>query len=245
MSWCGGGEIRPTPGVECRVPGDPRVDLVSRQLAALARLGPLRHLDLQVVGVDEVLAGHPEPAARHLLDGRPPEVAVGVGEEPVGVLAALAGVGPRAQPVHRDREGLVRLGRDRAVGHGPGGEPLHDRRDRFNFIKSNFSNGPRFRLALVDPLDPEQAAERGQLRRLVVDQGGVLLEDLVAAAPGRVLELEDGLRVEQVRLALAPPLILAAGLQLPVGEAGAAMADGGAARRLLRENIESDAAEPG
>src|SRR5215472_3474138 len=47
---------------------DPRVHLVPGQLPALPRLGSLRHLDLQVVGVDQVLAGYPEPAARHLLD---------------------------------------------------------------------------------------------------------------------------------------------------------------------------------
>ena len=109
-------------------PGDPRVDLVPRQLAALAGLGPLGDLDLQVVGVDQVLAGHAEAARGHLLDGAAPQVAVGVGREAVGVLAALAGVGPPADAVHGDGEGLVRLGRDRAVGHGAGGEALHDRR---------------------------------------------------------------------------------------------------------------------
>src|SRR5713226_3171304 len=36
-------------------PRNPRVHLVTRQLAALARFGPLRHLYLQVVGIDQVL----------------------------------------------------------------------------------------------------------------------------------------------------------------------------------------------
>ena len=52
MSWCGGGEIRPTPGVECRVLGNRRIDLVAGQLTALAGLGALRDLDLQHVRVD-------------------------------------------------------------------------------------------------------------------------------------------------------------------------------------------------
>ena len=54
-----------------RVPGlgDPRVDLVAGQLAALAGLGALGHLDLDVVGVDQVLAGHAEAAGGDLLDG--------------------------------------------------------------------------------------------------------------------------------------------------------------------------------
>ena len=56
--------------------GDPRIDLVAGQLAAFARLGALRHLDLQIVGVDEVLAGDAEPRRRHLLDRAAPRVAV-------------------------------------------------------------------------------------------------------------------------------------------------------------------------
>ena len=47
-----------------RVPSarDPRVHLVSGQLTALSGLGTLRHLDLDVVGVGEVLRGYPKPA---------------------------------------------------------------------------------------------------------------------------------------------------------------------------------------
>src|SRR6202020_2423359 len=87
------------------VPGlrDPRVDLVPGQLAALARLGPLRHLDLQVVGVDQVLAGDPEPAAGYLLDRRPARVPVGVGDEPARVLAAPPPVTPASTPRTRSR----------------------------------------------------------------------------------------------------------------------------------------------
>ena len=44
------------------------VDLVAGQLAALAGLGALRHLDLQLVGVDQVVAGDAEAARRDLLD---------------------------------------------------------------------------------------------------------------------------------------------------------------------------------
>ena len=53
------------------------IDLVAGQLPALAGLGALRHLDLQLVGVDQVLAGHAEAARGHLLDRAAPRVAVG------------------------------------------------------------------------------------------------------------------------------------------------------------------------
>src|SRR3712207_6945807 len=52
--------------------------------------------------------------------------------------------------------------------------------------------------------------------RLLVDAGGVLLEDVVATGPRRVLQPEDRLGVEEVLLAVAAPLVLAAGLELAV-----------------------------
>ena len=54
--------------------------------------------------------------------------------------------------------------------------------------------------------------------RLVVDELRVLLEDVVAPAARRVLQLEDGVGVEEVVLAFAPPLVLAADRQLAVRE---------------------------
>ena len=134
MSWCGGGEISSTPGVEYRVRAIHGQHLLARQLAALAGLGPLGDLDLQVVGVDQVLAGHAEAAGGHLLDGAAAQVAVGVGGEAVGVLAALAGVRAATDPVHGDGQVLVRLGRDGAVGHGAGGEAGHDGLDRLDLL---------------------------------------------------------------------------------------------------------------
>src|SRR6185369_17107616 len=71
---------------------DVLVDLVAGELPALAGLRALRHLDLQLVRVDEIVAGHTESARRHLLDRAPAGVAVRVALVANRVLAALAGV---------------------------------------------------------------------------------------------------------------------------------------------------------
>ena len=55
---------------------NPRIDLVSRKLPALTRLGPLRDLDLEIIGADQVFARDTEPRRRHLLDRASPRVAV-------------------------------------------------------------------------------------------------------------------------------------------------------------------------
>ena len=58
-------------------PGDVVVHLASGQLAAFAGLCALDDLDLQLVGVRQVVHGYAEPAACHLLDGGALGVAVG------------------------------------------------------------------------------------------------------------------------------------------------------------------------
>ena len=94
---------------------------------------------------------------------------------------------------------------DRSVGHRAGREALDDRLDRLDLVDRNRR---RRRLQL------EQAAQRREPLALVVDQPRVLLEDRVLAAARRVLQLEDRLRVEEVVLAVAPPLVLAAPVEL-------------------------------
>ena len=219
-------------------PRDPRVDLVARELAALAGLGALGHLDLDVVGVGEVLRRHAEPPGRHLLDRA---AALGV-VQAVGVLAALAGVGLGAEPVHRDGQRLVRLLADRAVGHRPGREPLDDGLDRLDLVDVDR------RAPVLAVLEPEQPAQRHQPLGLLVDALGVLLEHVVAPGAGRVLEAEHGLGVEQVRLALAAPLVLAADRRARGGRARCRRAGTPSACRRATscgDHVEADAAELG
>ncbi len=91
---------------------------------------------------------------------------------------------------------------------------------RLTISAAGSTSSMRDRRAAV--LEAEQAAQRHEPLGLLVDPAGVLLEDVVLPGAGGVLEAEDRLRVEQVRLALAAPLVLAADLQRAVrgGDAG-------------------------
>ena len=68
-------------------PGDLGAHLVSGELPALAGLGPLRHLDLQLVGVYEVLGGRAEARGGDLPDPGPHAVTVRERDVPFGILA--------------------------------------------------------------------------------------------------------------------------------------------------------------
>ncbi len=92
------------PGLRVAQLRDHLVDLVARQLAAFARLRALRNLDLDDLGIDQVLRRHAEAARGNLLDLRAAFVAVAR-----RVLAAFAGIGPPAHAVHRDGQGFVGL----------------------------------------------------------------------------------------------------------------------------------------
>ena len=85
-------------------PGNVGVDLVAGQLAAFPGLGALGHLNLDVIGVDQVLGGHAKAPGGDLLNGRAKGIAVGQGLEPIRLLAALAGVRLAADPVHGNSE---------------------------------------------------------------------------------------------------------------------------------------------
>ena len=73
--------------------GNPGVDLLSGQVATLARLGALGHLDLNLEGAAQVAARHAKARACHLLDRGVLGVAVGQRGLATRVLAALARVG--------------------------------------------------------------------------------------------------------------------------------------------------------
>ena len=166
---------------------DPRIDLLARQVAALAWLCPLRHLDLDLDGGVEVGTGHTETAGRDLLDSGIP-----LSTEAVRMLTALTGVRLAAETVHRDGHRLVRLLGNRAVGHRTGLEALHDGGYRLDLLD-------RHRLVLRGEL--HETAQRMRTA-LVVDTRGVLLKQLIVAllASNRTLKRDDGLRIIEVIL---------------------------------------------
>ena len=233
MSWCGGGEISPTPGRRQPHAGDVAVDLVTGQLAALAGLRALRHLDLQLVGVREVVDVDAEPARGDLLDRRAARVAVRVRDVARRILAALAGVRAAADPVHRDRERLVRLARERAERHRAGGEALHDLRRGLDLLERD--------PAVLGVAEREQAAQRAAAGVLRVDRARVLLVGLPAAVADRVLEQRDRLGVPLVMLPVAPPRVDADHGQQLVGRAGVRALVAG--ERLRGERLDPDPAD--
>ena len=129
--------MSPTPGVEWRSRAMASSTLWPGQLTALAGLGALGDLDLQLVRVHQVVSGDPEARRCDLLDRASPPVAVGVRLVTRGVLAALAGVRLRADAVHRDGEQLVHLLAERAVRHAARREAADDVERRLDLVKGH------------------------------------------------------------------------------------------------------------
>ena len=84
---------------------DHLVDLVARQLATFTGLGPLGYLDLDHLGIDEILRRHAETPGCNLLDLRHALVAIAR-----RIFATFARVRAPAHAVHRYRKRLVSLG---------------------------------------------------------------------------------------------------------------------------------------
>ena len=213
--------------------GNPRVNLGTGQLAALAGLRALGHLDLEFLRAGQVLARHAETAGGDLLDRGILGVAVRHRRKAVGVLAALAGVGLAADAVHRDGERLMRLLRDGAVGHRAGLEAQHDLFRRLDLLDRDRRGRLEF----------EQAAQCAEVFALFVDQLGEILEGRVAAGARRALEVVDGFRREQVILALRAPLVDAADGQHVAVDRAVGIRGAVPREDLLGDDVEADAAD--
>ena len=213
-------------------PGDPGIDLLAGQVPALAGLGPLGHLDLDLRGAHQVLAGHAEAARGHLFDG-------GVARrvtKPLRLLAPLAGVGLAPQQVHGPRHALVGLLGDGAVAHGAGLEALDDGVHALHLFDGD---------GLVQVLHLHQTPE-GVGLGLVVHQGGVLLEQLIVPPAHRLLEQVDGLGVVHVVLLAGAGLVGAQAVQCEVGvQPQGVEGPGVVAVHQVLDLLQADAPHPG
>src|SRR5262245_24457539 len=140
---------------------------MTRQLSALAWFGALSHLDLQLFGAIEVLAGNSESAAGDLLNGAGSQIAVRIGRVAGRILASFPGVALAADSVHGNGERFVSLLGNRAERHRPGRKSLDDLLGRLNFVDRH---GGRILAKLKQPSQREQA------RLLLVDQLAELFE---------------------------------------------------------------------
>ena len=214
---------------------DRLVDLAARQLAAFARFRALDDLDLQFVGVREIVDGHAETAARHLLDRRPLRVAVRQRRVTCLVLAALARVRLAADAVHRDGERLVRFRGDGAEAHGPGGEALDDLGRGLDGIEFDGAAGG------ARP-ESQQPAQRALARVLFVDVFREPPIGVGAVRARRHLQIRHRLGIPHVRVAATAPVEIAG-----VGEHGQGhgvtrrIAGRVAALHLFREHLEAHA----
>ena len=181
-----------------------------RQLPALAGLRALSDLDLQLLAVVQVVGRHPEPPARHLLDLGARVVPVRLRLIVRRVLAPLARVRLRPDPVHRHVQRLVRLRAERPEAHPRRHEPLADRGDRLDLVDRH---RPRLRLEVQEVA---QVDRRPRLHRL-----RILLPDLERPAVAGRLQDVHRPRLPGVALARAPRLVEAADRQHRVAAAPA------------------------
>ncbi len=198
--------------------------LVARQLTTFTGLGTLRHLDLDLVGIDQVLGGHAKAAGRDLFDGGTQGIAFLEGVvsfdarcaddlrqllaglerlETLGILTAFASIRFATDAIHRERQRCVRFGRDRPERHGARSKALDDFLGRLDFIERHWR-------ALR--LEFEQAAQCQVTLGLIVDQLGVFLVGLVLAGTGRMLQLGDGIRRPHVLFTADTEGVFAAGI---------------------------------
>ena len=92
-------------------------------------------------------------------------------------------------------------------------------------------------------LQLEQPAQRRALARLLVHRLRVFLVDLVLAGSRRVLQLEHRVGVEEMELSVAPPLVLAALVEVAIGDRALRERQRVARAHLFGDGVDADAAD--
>ena len=172
--------------------GNPGVDLPAGQVTALAGLGALGHLDLNLEGAAQVAARHAKSRTCYLLDRGVLGVTVSQWGLATRILAALAGIGTAVQAVHGDGHALVCLFADGTVRHGAGVKAADDVERGLHLVERN-------RRATVGIKVQQVTQAHGTAG--AVQAGAVLLKGVVAVLAAGGLQQVDGLRVDKVILA--------------------------------------------
>ena len=172
------------------------VDFVARQLATFARLCPLSHLDLDLIGIGQVIGGDAKTSRGNLFDRRPSQVSRIVLCKAAIVLASLAGVTFTADSIHGDRQSLVSFGRDRTETHRTGAESFNDLLGRFDLLNRNRCSWPEL----------EQPAQVTFASRLFVDRGGKTLVRGPVTGLGSLLNVGDIDRGPSMFFSPVPPV---------------------------------------
>ena len=108
---------------------------------------------------------------------------------------------------------------------------------------SHFFDGDGFGSRVLGRAEVHEAAQGAQRLILFVDQVCEFLKRVVAVFTDRMLELADGLRIDQMIFAADAVLIVAADLKLGFRFRGAAVGVFVLHRRLAREHIQANAFE--
>ena len=172
--------------------GNPGVDLLAGQVTALAGLGALGHLDLDLEGAAQVAARHAKARACHLLDRGVLGVTVSQRGLATRVLAALARVGAPMQAIHGDGHALVCFLADGAVRHGAGVKAADDVERGLDLVERNRRAAAGIKVEQVAQAHGTAGA---------VQAGAVLLKGVVTVLTAGGLQQVDSLRVDQVILA--------------------------------------------
>ena len=172
--------------------GDPGVDLLAGEVSALAGLGALGHLDLNLEGAAQIAARHAKACACHLLDGGVLGVTVSQRGLATRILTALARVGTAVQAVHGDGHALVCLFADGAIRHGAGVKAADDVERGLDLVECHRSAAAGIKVQQVAQAHGPAGA---------VQTGAVLLKDVVAVLTAGGLQQVDSLRVDEVILA--------------------------------------------
>lgn len=177
--------------------GNVLIDFGAGKLTPFAGFGTLRDLDLEFIGIGEIVDRHTKSPGGDLLDGGTFGIAVGEWLEADGIFATFTRIAFPFEAVHGHGDGFMGLGADRAEAHCTGAEASDDELGWLHFF-----DGDR----LQGRLEAKQAAEGALHLGIAIDVLSETPVGLRIILTGGVLKIGDGLRVPAMLFAVGAPV---------------------------------------
>ena len=175
-------------------------DLMTRQFTTLTRLCTLRHLDLQLIGVSQIMRRNTETARSNLLDSRSHSIAILHSLATLRILTTFTGIRLATKTIHSNGQSRVRFHRDGTIRHSTRNKATHNLRPRLDLI-----NGDRSALIKVELKHTTQ----GTVLDSLMFGLRVSLVRLVILTADCILHIGNANGVIDVCLATITPMILA------------------------------------
>lgn len=177
--------------------GDGRIEIVKRKMEELEGIWEMRKIDMDKIGIEEILSSKKEKERGKMIDWRELRVRSEIRKrvEKIRIIEEIEGVRIEENGVNREGKSGMRIYGDREEGNGEGWEKIEDISWRIKII-----DGKGIKEKLIGKEDIEKEENGIGMRRIGVENNSILGESVWIGSEKRMLKIWKRIRRKNMRI---------------------------------------------